>query len=165
PRADARPTFFHRMARWPVASDILFRLLGYPLNVLASAQGDPSSIRRNVARAYRWPLRRIVDRVAPLALARVAAEGVGARQWTVPDFPEPSTIEGLRKCQTFLQTFSGPSAIVWGERDPILGRKLHRLEHLLPEARVTRTQAGHFLQEEVPEVIAGAVRDVARRAG
>jgi haloalkane dehalogenase len=105
-----------------------------------------------------------VDRVAPLALARVAAEGFGARQWIVPDFPELSTIEGLRKCQTFLQTFSGPSAIVWGERDPILGRKLRRLERLLPQARVTRTQAGHFLQEEVPEVIAGAVRDVARRA-
>jgi haloalkane dehalogenase len=164
PRADARPTAFHRLARWPVVSEIVFRLLGYPLNVLATAQGDPSSIRGDVARAYRWPLRHIVDRVAPLALARVAAEGFGARQWIVPDFPGPSTIDGLRKCQTFLQAFSGPSAIVWGERDPILGRKLRRLERLLPQAAVTRTQAGHFLQEEVPEVIAGAVRDVARRA-
>ncbi len=164
PRAGAQPTFFHRFARWPVVSDVAFRLLGYPLNVLASAQGDPGSIRGDVARAYRWPLRRIADRVAPLALARVGGEGLGARQWMVPDSPDHSTVEGLRKCQAFLQTFSGPSAIVWGERDPILGRKLRRVERLLPQAHVTRTQAGHFLQEEVPKEIADAVRDVARRA-
>lgn len=164
PREGARPTFFHRFARWPVISDLAFRVLGYPLNVLASAQGDPSSIRGEVARAYWWPLRRVVDRVAPLALARVGGEGLGARPWTVPSSPEDSTVEGLRKCEAFLRAFSGPSAIVWGERDPILGRKLRRLERLLPDARITRTQAGHFLQEEVPNEIADAVRDVSRRA-
>ncbi len=164
PREGARPTFFHRFSRWPVVSDIAFRLLGYPLNVLARVQGDPRSIRGEVARAYRWPLQRIADRVAPLALARIGGEMLGARPWIVPDAPDHSTIEGLRKCQSFLQAFSGPSAIVWGERDTLLGRKLRRLERLLPQARVTRTQAGHFLQEEVPKEIADAVRDVARRA-
>jgi cis-3-alkyl-4-acyloxetan-2-one decarboxylase len=32
---------------------------------------------------------------------------------------------------------------------------------LLPQASVTRTRAGHFLQEEVPDEIAAAIRTVA----
>jgi hypothetical protein len=35
----------------------------------------------------------------------------------------------------------------------------------LPHASVTRTQAGHFLQEEVPVEIAAAIREVARALG
>jgi haloalkane dehalogenase len=56
-------------------------------------------------------------------------------------------------------------ALVWGMRDPILGRALWRHEREFPQAVVTRTEAGHFLQEEVPEALAAAVEDVARRAG
>ena len=33
-----------------------------------------------------------------------------------------------------------------------------------PDASVVRTEAGHFLQEEVPEPLADAVIDVAGRA-
>ncbi len=162
PRDGARPTAFHRFARWPAASDVAFRLLGYPLGVLARVQGDPRSIGGDVARAYRWPLRRMADRVGPLALARVGGEMLGAPPWFAPRGPGDSTVEGLSRCRAFLETFAGPSAIVWGEGDPILGRKLRRLEPLLPRARVTRTPAGHFLQEEVPDEIAAAVRGVAR---
>jgi pimeloyl-ACP methyl ester carboxylesterase len=47
-------------------------------------------------------------------------------------------------------------------RDPILARALPRHERALPGARVTRIEtAGHFLQEEAPEAIAQAIRDVA----
>ena len=34
----------------------------------------------------------------------------------------------------------GPAAIVWGDRDPILGRLRKRTEQLLPHAEVTRTE-------------------------
>jgi pimeloyl-ACP methyl ester carboxylesterase len=50
---------------------------------------------------------------------------------------------------------------VWGERDPILGRALARHREALPQASVTTTSAGHFLQEEVPDELARAVRAVA----
>jgi cis-3-alkyl-4-acyloxetan-2-one decarboxylase len=146
-----RGTWFHRLARVPVVSDLLFRGLGLPQAALWVAQGDRASIRGDVARAYRWPLRRLADRVAPLALARLVAS-------------EPS-LPPLRRAEAWIRGFSGPIALVWGERDPILGRALARHVKAFPQATVTRTQAGHFLQEEVPDKLADAVVDVARRAG
>ena len=38
------------------------------------------------------------------------------------------------------------------------------MQKLFPEAKVTRTKAGHFLQEEVPLEIADAVRHVVAQA-
>ena len=60
-----------------------------------------------------------------------------------------------------MASWTGPAALVWGDRDPILGRVRGHLARLLPHADVTATQAGHFLQEEVPEAIAAAIRKVA----
>jgi haloalkane dehalogenase len=150
PRSGFRPSRFHRLARVPVVSDVLFRGCGFPLRSLHKVQGDPGSIAGETARAYRFPLRGLGNNTAPLALARM-----------VPDTPSHPSMEPLARCQAFFESFSGPVAAVWGERDPILGRVLSWIEKLKPEVRVTRTPAGHFLQEEVPEAIAGAVRAVA----
>ncbi len=144
---------YHRLARLPVASDLLFRALGFPQNVLHRVQADPRSIRGAVARAYRWPLRRWPDRAGPLALARMVPHG--------PDHP---SLPELRRGATWARAFNGPVALVWGERDPLLGRALARHERDFPGARVFRTPAGHFLQEEVPEALAEAIRWVAGRA-
>jgi len=151
PREGFRPAFFHRFARWPVVPSIAFRLLGFPQRSLHLAQGDRSSIRGDVARAYRWPLAGLARNVAPLALARM-----------VPDSAVHPSIEPLRRCQSFVEGFGGPIELVWGVRDPVLGRVIGWLEKLLPKARVTRTQAGHFLQEEVPAELAAAIRRVTR---
>jgi haloalkane dehalogenase len=153
PRPGFRPTTFHRLARVPAVSDLLFRVAGFPQNALRWAQGDRASIRGDVARAYRWPLRSRRDNLAPLALARM-----------VPDSLEHPSIAPLRRCQELVERFEGPAAIVWGDQDPVLGRVRSHIERLLPRAEVTRTEAGHFLQEEVPEAIAAAIRGVARRA-
>lgn len=151
--ANPRGTFFHRFARMPMVSDLAFRGLGFPQNLLWSAQGDRASIRGPVARAYRWPLRRIRDRAGPLALARM-----------VPDGPDHPSMLALRRTSRWLEAYEGPMALVWGTRDPILGRALGKHESAFPHATVTRTDAGHFLQEEVPDAIAAAVRDVLARA-
>jgi haloalkane dehalogenase len=145
--AKPRGTAFHRFARMPLVSDLAFRVLGFPLGVLHRVQGDPRSIRGVVARAYRWPLRRLHDRVAPLALARM-----------VPDGPDHPSVPALRRGEAWVRDFGGPIALVWGTRDPILGRALGWHEKAFPEAPVTRTEAGHFLQEEVPGELAAAIR-------
>ncbi len=146
-------TLFHKLARLPLVSDLVFRGLGFPQTVLWAVQGDKRSIRGEVARGYRWPLRTWQDRLAPLALGRM-----------VPNGPNHFSMAALRRGEAWARSFTGPVALVWGVRDPILGRALRHLERLFPRAPVTRTQAGHFLQEEVPEELSAAIEDVARRA-
>ncbi len=60
-----------------------------------------------------------------------------------------------------MRGYRGPAAIVWGDRDPVLGRVRNHIARLLPQAPVTRTPAGHLLPEEAAEEIAGAIRRVA----
>jgi cis-3-alkyl-4-acyloxetan-2-one decarboxylase len=154
PAPGFKPTLFHRLSQLPVASDVLFRGLGFPLGVMHLSQGDRSSIRGDVARAYRWPLQRREDRAAPLALARM-----------VPDNADDHvSIPALRISQYTYEMAEVPLHLVWGTRDPILGRVVNHLARLRPDAQVTRTSAGHFLQEEVPVPLAEAIVDVAQRA-
>jgi pimeloyl-ACP methyl ester carboxylesterase len=157
PRPGSRGSRFHRFANLPVISDVAFRWLGFPQNVLHTTQADRGSIRGDVARAYRWPLRRLADRAAPLALARMVP---------LPRrYPDHPSMAGLGRVLEVATSFRGPAAIVWGDRDPILARALGSVEETLPGAVVTRVPAGHFLQEETPEAIASAIRDVVGRAG
>lgn len=150
PRPGFRPTPFHRFANLPIVSDVAFRIGAFPQNNLAMVQGDRNSIRGRTALAYWWPLRDPRTNQAPLALARM-----------VPNSQEHPSVAELRICEEVARSFTGPTAIVWGDRDPVLGRARSHIERILPRAVVTRTSAGHFLQEEVPEVIAGAIRSVA----
>jgi pimeloyl-ACP methyl ester carboxylesterase len=143
-------TSFHRLSRLPVVSDIVFRLLGFPLNALHRVQADGTSIRGEVADAYRWPFRRFLDRAGPLALARM-----------VPDGPLHPSLAPMREVEAWVRAFRGPVELVWGRKDPVLGRALKRHREALPLARVTELDAGHFLQEEAPSPIAQAVRRLA----
>lgn len=154
PRPGFRPTAFHRLARVPIVSDLVFRGLSFPQSAMWLGQGDWFSIRGDAARAYRYPLRGLANNVAPLALARM-----------VPDSLVHPSVPGLQRCLEFIEGFRGPTAIVWGDRDPLLGRARSFVERKLPRAHVTRTRAGHFLQEEVPDEIASAIRDVVAAAG
>ncbi|MEM6733978.1 MAG: alpha/beta fold hydrolase, partial [Myxococcota bacterium] len=139
-------TAFHRFARLPFLSDLVFRVGGYPQSALWLAQGDKRSIRGQVSRAYQWPLRKIWERQAPIALARM-----------VPNSAEHPSVQALRSGERWITEFEGPVELVWGMRDPILARALRRHERALPNARVTPTEAGHFLQEEVPLTISEAI--------
>jgi len=145
-----RGTAFHRLARVPVLAPALFRVAGFPLGSLDRVQADRRSISGEVARAYRWPLRTPRDRAAPLGLARM-----------VPDSPTHPSVPGLREVDAWLRAFPGPMELIWGRKDPLLGGVLRRHVEALPRARVTETDAGHFLQEEVPEIIARSIRRLA----
>lgn len=147
-----RGTTFHKFARTPIVSDLAFRVFGFPLPTLHRVQANKASIKGEVAAAYRWPLRRMRERIAPLALARM-----------VPDAPGHPSVAELKRGEEWLLGFKGPLSLVWGERDPILGRALKRHQDRLPHATVQTCVAGHFLQEEVPELLADAVRAVAAR--
>jgi haloalkane dehalogenase len=153
PKVGFRQTAFHRLANAPVVSTLAFRVFGFPQRCLHLVQGDRSSIRGEVARAYRFPVRGGSRNAAPLALARMVPTSQGHA--SVPD---------LERCRELVEGFRGPAAIVWGDRDPILGGVRRWIETLLPQAPVTRTEAGHFLQEEVPAEIAAAIRRVAQQA-
>ncbi|MCB1154491.1 alpha/beta fold hydrolase [bacterium] len=149
PREGFHATTFHKFARMPLISDFVFRILGFPQVRLSAAQGDKKSISGEVARAYKFPLMGLSKNVAPLALARM-----------VPDSLEHPSIAQLKEVAAFARSFTGPAAIVWGDKDPVLGRALSRVQGVLPNAKLTRTNAGHFLQEEVPEEIAEAVHSI-----
>jgi len=145
-----RGTSFHRLARVPLVAPVLFRGLGFPLHLLGGVQADRRSISGDVARAYRWPFRSWADRAAPLGLTRM-----------VPGSAEHPSVPHLRRVDGWIRAFPGPVELVWGRKDPILGRVLRRHSRELPRARVTETDAGHFLQEEVPEIIARSIRQEA----
>ncbi len=147
-----RGGWFHRLARMRGVSELAFIGLGLPQNAMFAVQHDRGSIRGLVGRAYRWPLRRLRDRVGPLALARM-----------VPNDLHHPSIDALRRGQAWAQGFGGPKALVWGRHDPILARALERHRVALPGAAVTVTDAGHFLQEEVPEALAAAIASVWQR--
>jgi pimeloyl-ACP methyl ester carboxylesterase len=150
PRPGFKPTAFHRFARLPLVSDAMFKLAGFPQNMMTLAQGDKRSILGRAALGYMWPLRHVRDRTGPLAMARM-----------VPDSPDHPSIPSLERCAEVFTSLDAPVSLVWGTRDPILGSVISHLERLRPDARVVRTDAGHFLQEEVPGPFADAIRDVA----
>ena len=152
PKPGFKATAFHRFAQTPIVSDLVFRVGQFPQIHLGVAQGDPSSMAGTVGRAYRFPLQKFRDRKAPFALARM-----------VPNSPVHPSIPSLESVYDFVSNFEGPSAIVWGKKDPVLGSVFSHVKRTLPNAEVTETDAGHFLQEEVPEEIAAAIRSVAGR--
>lgn len=153
PRPGFKPTLFHRLSQLPVVSDVLFKRLRFPLDSLHLSQGDRGSIRGDVAKAYRWPLATRADREAPLALARM-----------VPDSLEHRSVPALQITDELFRTVAVPVSIVWGDKDPVLGRVVHHLARIRPDAKIVHTDAGHFLQEEVPDQLATAVLDVVDRA-
>ena len=69
----------------------------------------------------------------------------------------------MRKIDEYVNTLEIPAEIIWGMNDPILGKALPMMQKNFPNAPVTKTSAGHFLQEEVPVEIADALVRVIKR--
>jgi haloalkane dehalogenase len=148
-----RGTTFHKFSHLPVLSEALFLAGNFPQNIMGVTQGKWRSMTGQVGKAYRWPLRRVWERSAPLGMARM-----------VPNSKDHPTMAPLRAGHQWLKAFEGPLVLVWGEKDPILGHALSRHEREFNPAWVVRTDAGHFLQEEVPDALADAIAEVAQAA-
>jgi pimeloyl-ACP methyl ester carboxylesterase len=116
---------------------------------LHETQGDPASIPPEVAALYKRPVIDSGNKKGPLALMRM-----------VPTGPHHPTSKPMSEIEAYAGTLNVPTEIVWGMRDPILARALPTMKAMYPKARVTETQAGHFLQEEVPVEIAEAIERV-----
>ncbi len=75
----------------------------------------------------------------------------------VPDGPEHRSGDSFRFVEKYVDTLEIPAEIVWGNKDWILGHLLENMKAKFPDARVTETAAGHFLQEETPDDVAAAI--------
>ena len=140
-----------KVIKTPVVGEILLEGLVSIFDQLASLQADPESISADVVDLYERPVRDNGDAKGPLAIVRMAADG--------PDHP---TAEALRGIDSYIEGLDVPAAIVWGVNDSILGMRLSEMIDNFPNAHVTETSAGHFLQEEgdTPEAIAVSVMRV-----
>ena len=146
PRVNADLSPAHALVKTPVIGELLLEVIFSIFERLKSVQGNPDSWTLEVAELYGRPVYESGNSKAPLAMMRM-----------VPDGPNHPSTPSMRRVEEYVNTLEIPAEIVWGENDPILGRALPIMQQNFPNARLTKTTAGHFLQEEVPNEIAEAL--------
>ena len=142
----------HATVKTPVVGELILETFVSVFPRLNQLQGDPASIPADVEELYARPVLESGNAKAPLAMMRMVPDG--------PDHPSTAQMEIIEQ---YVQGLDIPAEIVWGMNDPILGKMLPAMKQSFPDAPVTETQAGHFLQEEVPVEIAAAVLRVVDR--
>jgi len=136
----------HAVVKTPVFGELMLEAIFSIFDGMHRTQGDPDQLTADVANLYGKPVLESGNAKAPLAMMRM-----------VPDGPDHPSAPAMRMIKSYVQGLDIPAEIVWGMRDPILGRGLPAMKQFFPEAPVTETQGGHFLQEEVPVEIASAL--------
>ena len=154
PRAPMDLSRAHALVKTPLVGELVVEAMS-PLffTRLAQVQGDPATMPSRVMDLYRRPLQDSGNAKATLALMRMVADG--------PDHPSSPA---LRDIERYVEGLDIPAELVWGMNDPILARGLPVMEKMFPTAAVIETEAGHFLQEEVPEIIAAALLRIVDKA-
>jgi haloalkane dehalogenase len=146
PREQRSISRMHALVSTPVVGELITETFGRLFPGLPDIQGDPASMPQEVIDLYRRPLVASGNIKAPLAMMRM-----------VPDGPDHPSAERMRFIEQYVASLDIPVEIVWGMKDPILGQLLANMTLNFPDAPVTETGAGHFLQEEVPAEIAAAI--------
>ena len=149
PKDGFKPTWFHSLSQVPLISSFLFRGLNFPLSFLNRFASVPGSFDSEAMKAYKYPLRKFKNNCAPLALARM-----------VPNSMHHPSVSLEQEIETYLSSYDGPAQIVWGMNDPVMWKLRRRTSRLLPQAKVVKTQAGHFVQEETPEEVITAIKEI-----
>jgi pimeloyl-ACP methyl ester carboxylesterase len=154
PRAPMDLSRAHALVKTPLVGELVVEALSTVFFTrLPSVQGDPATMCPRVMDLYRRPLEDSGNAKATLALMRMVADG-----------PDHASSPALRHIERYVEGLDIPVELVWGMNDPILGRGLPFMQKMFPTAPVTETEAGHFLQEEVPEIIAAALLRIVDKA-
>ena len=154
PRAPMDLSRAHALVKTPLVGELVVEALSPVFFTrLAQVQGDPATMPPEVMDLYRRPLEDSGNGKATLALMRMVADG-----------PDHASSPALRDIERYVEGLDIPAELVWGMNDPILGRGLPFMQEMFPTAPVTETEAGHFLQEEVPEIIAAAILRIVDKA-
>ncbi|MFK7977327.1 MAG: alpha/beta fold hydrolase [Halioglobus sp.] len=136
----------HGIVKTPVVGELLLDVVFPLFEQLPRLQGDPASISEETIELYGRPVRESGNTKAPVALMRMVTDG--------PDHP---SISAMRAIEAYVKTLDIPVELIWGMKDPVLAQGLEPMKLNFPDAPVTKTEAGHFLQEEVAQDIAAAV--------
>jgi haloalkane dehalogenase len=136
----------HAIVKTPVVGELMLEVFLSIFERLPQMQGDPDSLPADLVELYGRPVVESGNDKAPLAMMRMVTDGPGHRS-----APAMRAIEG------YVQGLNIPAEIVWGMNDPILAKALPLMKQNFPDAPVTETEGGHFLQEEVPVEIAAAL--------
>ncbi|MEM8500089.1 MAG: alpha/beta fold hydrolase [Pseudomonadota bacterium] len=139
----------HTAVRTPVVGELLTGVIASIFERLPDMQGDPSSIPKSVQQLYGRPVLDSGNSKAPLAMMRM-----------VPDGTDHPSVPAQRDIEKYVNGLNIPAEIIWGMNDPILANGLAAMKQNFPNAPVTETEAGHFLQEEIPGEISAALMRV-----
>ena len=154
PRAPMDLSRAHALVKTPLVGELVVEALSSVFFArLPRVHGDPATMPPRVMDLYRRPLEDSGNAKATLALMRMVADG-----------PDHASSPALRHIERYVEGLDIPVELVWGMNDPILGRGLPFMQKIFPTAPVTETEAGHFLQEEVPEIIAAALLRIVDKA-
>ena len=136
----------HALVKIPVFGELMLEVFFSIFEGMHRLQGDRDQLTADEANLYGKPVLESGNAKAPLAMMRM-----------VPDGPDHPSTPAMRTIVNYVWDLDIPAEIVWGMKDPILALGLPAMKKFFPEAPVTETLGGHFLQEEVPVEIATAV--------
>lgn len=131
----------------PLGRFLYLRLNASARSLLPMVYGDRSKLTKAIHQQYLAPFPRPEDRHGMYAFARQMAAGA---PWCGELWARRGALAEI------------PALLIWGMKDPAFGPHfLARWREVLPQAAVIELPtAGHFVQEEAPDIALGAIRQL-----